>query len=351
MSLKELKRIIQVQKQGGASYDEAKAIVETIVRSNGSLDMDQALVTLETMFGETREQSLSRVINDYIHSVTGHDINVTDLDKELGIVTQRDRTNRRQILHRLCEAGILESKGYKVFRFVETEAPIIDIDNVDLSKTVDVVLPFGLHNWIILYPKNIIIVAGSKDAGKTVICNQILKLNNDGKMPIAYFNSEMGPEELYKRLSRMGEGKWWKFKPRERSVDFASVIKPDALNVIDYLELTTDFYKVAEELKQITEKLKKGIAVVAIQKKFNAELAYGAETTLWKSRLYVTIDYIKQNKLWKLVVKSAKNPRVEGVSIKDWEWKFRIRQGYEIEILEEPQEIVDWSNEIPEEIF
>jgi len=341
MSPNELKRIIQIQKQGGASMDEARAMIETIVRSNGSLSMDQALVALETAFRETKSESVSKRISDYITSVTGCDISVTFCDKECGIVTDRDKTTRRQVFHRLVESGLLERKKEGVYRVVEYEAPVIDIDNVDLSKTVDVILPFGLHNWIILYPKNIIVVAGSKDAGKTTFCNQILKLNNDGKMPIAYFNSEMGAEELRRRLDKMDVAKW-NFKPRERNIDFAEVINPNALNVIDYLELTTDFYKVAEEFKRMTARLKNGIAVVAIQKKFGEELGYGAATTIWKARLYVTIDYIKQDKMWKLIVKSAKNPKIENVSIKDWEWRFRIKAGYEFEIIEEPVEIADW---------
>ncbi len=198
MSIKDLKRIIQVQKQGGASYDEAKAIIEAVIaRSNGLLSMEQALVTLETAFNETRTESVSKLINDHIHefsSVTERDISVTFCDKECGIVTERDKATRRQVFHRLCESGILERKKEGIYRFIEAEAPIIDIDNVDTSKTVDVILPFDLHKWIILYPKNIIVVAGSKDAGKTTFLLQVLKLNNDGKMPIAYFNSEMGAE-------------------------------------------------------------------------------------------------------------------------------------------------------------
>ncbi len=346
MSPQELKRLIQIQKQGGASLDEARSIIEAITRSNGAYPIEQALATLESVFKESKDQTLSASIAEYVHSVTQGDINVTDLDKECEVVTKRDRDNRRQILHRLCETGILERKSYRVYRLANIEAPEIDIDSVDPNApAIDIKLPFNIHEFVDIYPKNIILYAGDWDAGKTALCFETLWLNRDNKMPMTLFNSEMGAEELARRLRNKNPDKWWSFKIRERDRDFADVIKPDHINVIDYIEFTDNFFLIAEELKQITAKLRKGIAIVCLQKKSGAELAYGGDTTAWKARLYLTISYDKESKLSILKVKKAKNPKMASVNIKGWEWKFRISGGVHIDVVEEPDGVAEWGQE------
>ena len=343
MNTKELKRLIQIAKTGGASLDEARLIIETIVRNNGSPPVEQALAELEAIFKETREVALSKLINDFI--VTQREINVTHLDKEFGIVTERDRTNRRQILHRLTDAGVLrKTKRSNIYEVVERDIPEIDYEGADIGNTVEVELPFGIHNWVTLYPKNTIILAGSSDAGKTAFMLNVAMLNQSHPLGVVLFNSEMGAEELKKRLSYFDPEKP-KFKAYERDREFAGVIFPNKINIIDYLELTTEFYKVADEIKNIVAQLKKGIAFIAIQKKPGLELGYGGETSLWKARLYMTMDYDKKSKTHSLTIKKAKNPKVEGIHPKEWSWGFRLHQGVHFEVFSEPPEIVEDNNE------
>ena len=55
-----------------------------------------------------------------------------------------------------------------------------------------------------------------------------------------YFSSEMADTELRNRLELFPDIKKledWSFEPWERSSNFADVIRPDALNIIDYLEI------------------------------------------------------------------------------------------------------------------
>jgi hypothetical protein len=42
------------------------------------------------------------------------------------------------------------------------------------------------------------------------------------------------------------------FKTVQRSANFADVIQPDQINIIDYLEITDNFFLVAEELSEIS---------------------------------------------------------------------------------------------------
>jgi len=91
----------------------------------------------------------------------------------------------------------------------------------------------------------------------------------------------------------------WKFEAIERNEDYESVIDPDGLNVIDYIEPGEEIYKIGGVLRRIHEKLHKGIAVIMLQKKRRqilktgaaaGELGYGAEFTLLRPRLYITLD-------------------------------------------------------------
>ena len=133
----------------------------------------------------------------------------------------------------------------------------------------------------------------------------------------------MGGEELKLRLSKFGNLKWT-FDPRERSTNFADVIYADDINIIDYIEITSgEFYMIAEELRAIFDKLKKGIAVIALQKKKGAELGRGAEFSLEKPRLYLSMDS------GTLKIIKAKNWAVEGENPNGVEFKFHLLHGAE----------------------
>ncbi len=152
------------------------------------------------------------------------------------------------------------------------------------------------------YPGNIIVVAGSPDSGKTAFLLNVIKLNQYD-FSIYYQSSEMGRDELQNRLLNFdGIGlDDWNFTAEERSSNFADVIRPNCINIIDYMELSGDFYMVAEYLRQIHDKLDGGIAIVALQKDPKAPQGRGGTFGLEKPRLYLNMDS------GKTVIKKAKN--------------------------------------------
>ena len=162
------------------------------------------------------------------------------------------------------------------------------------GNRVDLIFPFGIHQYCFLYRKNIMIVFGSKDAGKTSFLLNTTRLNMS-KHQILYFSSEMVEDEFAVRLSK-AEGLElddWHFQPFERSYDFDAVIEQDAINIIDYLELGGDeseYYKGVALIKKIYDKLEKGVAIIACQKNKNAELPKGGSGLLEKARIAVSLD-------------------------------------------------------------
>ena len=139
---------------------------------------------------------------------------------------------------------------------------------------------------------------------------------------MVYFSSEMGALELRTRLQRFGVPlDSWTFRAKERSHDFADVIAPDALNIVDFLELHDNFYMVCGLIKSIYDKLAKGVAVVALQKNPGTETGLGGQRSIEKARLALALD---QNLL---KITKAKNWSQEGLNPNGMELRFKLVDG------------------------
>jgi hypothetical protein len=251
----------------------------------------------------TKSVTLSQQIEDFVTGTTGW-FSYEEIDKELGLLQPCDKTNRRQVIKRLKDAGIIEahSRNNKLLRYVKVAVRFVDFKAAGMKSPLAVKYPFGIESYFRTYPGNVIAIAGAADAGKTAFLLNLIRLNM-GDFSIYYQTSEMGAEELASRLEKFeGLGlEDWNFIAEERSRDFADVIRPDCINIVDYLELAGDFYMIADYLRAIHEKLSSGIAIVALQKKRGAELGRGGDFGLEKPRLYLSMD------AGKLTIQKAKN--------------------------------------------
>jgi hypothetical protein len=62
------------------------------------------------------------------------------------------------------------------------------------------------------------------------------------------------------------------------------------LNIIDFLEIHDEFYKVGALIKDIFDKLSTGLAVIAIQKNRGRDEGLGGQRSLEKPRLYMAME-------------------------------------------------------------
>jgi len=251
----------------------------------------------------TKSVTLSQQIEDFVTGTTGW-FSYEEIDKELGLLQTCDKTNRRQVIKRLKDAGIIEahSRNNKLLRYVKVAVRLVDFKAAGMKSPLAIKYPFGIERYFNTYPGNVIAIAGAADAGKTAFLLNLIHLNMVD-FSIYYQTSEMGAAELRSRLEKF-EGialEDWNFIAEERSRDFADVIRPDCINIVDYLELAGDFYMIADYLRAIHEKLSSGIAVVALQKKRGADLGRGGDFGLEKPRLYLSMD------AGKLTIQKAKN--------------------------------------------
>jgi hypothetical protein len=212
--------------------------------------------------------------------------------KELGAKTTQEQSLVRVVIGKMVAEQVLTpvGRGYGHYRKVEK-----DLEQVDIMGTVptpvDLYLPLGLHHLVNIYPRSIILVAGASNKGKTALAHDFVKGNMD-KHDIHLFFSEGGTESLRDRLDKhtdkmIGE---WNFKAYPRTKNFEDVIFPDSINIIDYLLVPDEFWKVGSYLDDIYRRLNKGIAYVNIQKNSLSEVGRGGEFGLERPQLYVTLS-------------------------------------------------------------
>jgi len=244
---------------------------------------------------EDKRQNLADEIRDWIvtQSVT---LTYENCDRELQIVTKRDKANRRQIFKRLEDVEKLivkDGDAYGRFRRVLSDGEVQKIDLFSEEDDVDLDLkfPLGIDSMFYANPKNIIVVAGSPDSGKTTFAMEFARMNSKAPQTKKYFSSEMGRQEMKKRI--VGGGKdledWKGIEIEELSSRMVDRVDPDGINIIDYLEINDNFFLVGQELRAIHDKLNNGIALVCLQKDPDKKYGRGGSFSAEKARLYIAL--------------------------------------------------------------
>lgn len=275
-----------------------------------------------------RETSIAQEVREWVLASDGV-FQASDSVKELQLASPGVIKNVTKILLRMKDEGLVEKYGNKrgYYRVINKEAEVLNWFDADTDLPFDVKLPFDLHREVDIYPKNLIIVAGATNAGKTALLLNAARLNLP-HAKVSYFSSEMTQEELKIRLTKFQDqdlcslDDWRNVVFRQRMTDFADVIDPDGINIIDYIEVTKDFYQVAEPINAIYEKLNKGIAIIAIQKKDKSDYGIGGHFNAFRSRLYLAMDSgtlkIVKAKNWSKTASSNPNGKI---------YNFKLVQG------------------------
>ncbi|MGA2463325.1 MAG: bifunctional DNA primase/polymerase [Thermodesulfobacteriota bacterium] len=240
-----------------------------------------------------KDRNLKQEVRDAI-SITMGTFRVAEIYRLVANAVPEDRAYIRVVLSRLVEEGIVERVGKEdgLFRRIENDEQRIDIRQ-NSGGEIRLAMPFGLEDKVKILPKNIIIIGGTPDGGKTAFLLNVAIMNRDSHN-IFYFTSEMGKEDLQVRVDLMGISReeWYsKITTIERSSNFSDVIRPEGLNIIDFLELSGDDYlKVGEHIRRIWEKLTTGVCFIAIQKRYGCDLPQGGIGAIEKARFALSFD-------------------------------------------------------------
>jgi len=278
--------------KGGYEKELAYKLAEIIAKNCSPVfDVKEAIAKVDSAYSrsEKRTSNLNAEVREWVLLQERY-IYVTECYEALHLLHSSDKTNCRVILHRLCKEGLLERISQGTFRKIEQDCSDIDIWNADTTP-LEIRYPFEIESFVDTYPKNIIVIAGEPNAGKTAFLLNFARKNMDIH-EVIYFSSEMGAIELRTRLLKFGlpMESWKKVTWKERATDFAAMIRPNAINIIDFLEVHDEFYKIGLFVKQIFDKLDQGIAVIAIQKPKGRDEGLGGQRGLEKPRLYLAME-------------------------------------------------------------
>ncbi len=282
--------------KGGMTPDNALICLKVLAsQCNPPFPEKQIQAKIESALKRisTKERNLTAEIREWVSATYGN-FSATSMYQDATIATSQDKHKARTILSRLVQEGLIERIPEKNgwYRRVESQCDEMNFRDAD-TGSIEIDLPFGLHDMVEIMPGNIILIAGEPNAGKTALLLNIIK-DNMHNHEIFYFNSEMGSGELRKRLSKF-EGinlVDWKFRAFERSENFGDVIRPGKgrINIIDFLEIHDNFYETGGKLAEIHRRLDGAIAVVALQKNKGVDTGLGGYRTLEKPRLALAME-------------------------------------------------------------
>ena len=261
---------------------------------------------------ENQERNLTQELRELIKTTSGN-IETTFANKMLGLTTRDNMKKVYTIFGRFVQEGLLERTGRKAgeYRIVQRDFEEVDLNSIGNVDPINVKLPLAIHELCELMPKDLVVFAGTTNAGKTAIMLDVVRMNMH-RQKCYYFSTELGRHAAKKRIAKHPDCQTWEFKFIDDFPNFIDVIRPDDFNFIDYVEVTDgEFYKIPSILAGIQKKLKKGLAFVALQKNPGLSHAVGGYQTKSKPALFCSLeeDYPGANlKLEKVKNWTGQNP-------------------------------------------
>jgi len=279
---------------------------------------------LEDTTSVTYSKAMTAFKDKYIPVNEGKSFTIEDVLRFFGCMS--DNKEARQAYYRvLYELSVnkkptLERKN-KNYRIIDKEMKIINWHQTTEHGLVEIEWPyspqdnrgFGFDDDIVLYEGDMVLIAGEGNRGKTAFVLNIL-VNNMERIPSYYFSSEFN---AVKFRDRMREFKWKtlfnedgqpKFTVVERNDNWQDVIQPDGLNIIDWIKLDDEMWKIRSIMDGIKGKLHKGIAIICIQKRTYKKYGEGGEYSKDLSSVYLTLSYDDKAKQNILYVEKVKTP-------------------------------------------
>jgi hypothetical protein len=202
----------------------------------------------------------------------------------------------RTILHRCKEKGIACPVDGKDGWWRPVDKSLEEVCWWDIDDEIgeNIILPLEMNKYCYIPYGSLIIIAGKYNTGKTALCINIVNCNLDRWAGCLDFYVSEGAEMMARKFNNLDSfiPKPPPFKMYRRTENFADVLDPDNLSVIDYLRVDMEqTYAVGKKLYEIFKKLNKGIAVVAMQKPpGERKLAFGGASTAFEPSLYIAID-------------------------------------------------------------
>ncbi len=270
-----------------------------------------ALQSLQSLQRSIMAEITPDEVKKFLSSMQGQNITIAGLRTEFHILPEtKSFDSIRTIIHRLVEQKILKSVGnrgeYRVVKIIE---PVNWWDDKGNEDPIDFKFPrcyedeskFGIEDLVEVFAGDLILVGGFSNGGKTAIALSLMG-ENLNLMPAVLMGSEytaiddkISPK-FKRRMKRMNWVKWItdEGKPRFELLpvgfDYEDYIKPDHLNIVDWISLPGEYYLIDSVMKSMKDRVGNGIVVAVLQKNRTAEFPEGGERAERYADVYMAID-------------------------------------------------------------
>lgn len=236
-----------------------------------------------------------------------HQNETFDLDiicRQLEIHQRENRNNVAKKLSYEVNRGNLEKKvrNYRSILSLK-EKEYIDWTIASEKDALDIRWPFshkdnscfGFDGHVVIRPADLIVVAGQSNKGKSTFARNFLWENMD-YFPCQMMVNEYAPGRFKSVVNRMdwrsgvGSNGCPKFQMIVRREDWEYAIEPDCVNIIDWINLSDNFYQIGKIMEDIQKRLRDGICLIVLQKGETATLGRGGQFSLDMASLYMTVD-------------------------------------------------------------
>lgn len=260
-----------------------------------------------------KEKNTKTLLKEFILISDGQ-FTIDDVMRELNLLSNR-RNAVKCALSDFAKEGLVERQGLRSGTYTPIRSTGLMMNDIVLNastKPIQINLPLAIESMLNAYNRNLIVIQGLSNTGKTAFLMEIARLNKKNFSPIKYINTEMDASEIKDRIERrnidledfLSYVQFFLVKSTHMSGAIRYEIEPNGLNLVDYLHLE-DATLMATEMDKIQERLDNGIAVVAIQKYFGKDMGYGGHGVKNRARLVidlskdvVTLKKVKSPKFW-----------------------------------------------------
>lgn len=275
--------------------------------------MDNTQIEAVKQTGAYRE--VSKRVDDWLPFHVGETFDMDLLCRHLEITSAEGRKAVSTKLSNLLYTTVLVKEN-KIYRYVNKNKHVIQWENADTNAVVDLKWPYGIEDesrfgfdgHIIIPQRSVIICAGVTNTGKTAFALNFLLMNCDDHQCLLMGN-EYEPSQFKRRMDYMQkinypfkENGSAKFEVVERHQDWQDIIEPDAINIIDWLNLSDNFYQIGKIIDQIKEKLNKGVCFINLQKNAGRDMGTGGDFGTHLATMYLSMDFgritVKKAKEW-----------------------------------------------------
>jgi hypothetical protein len=340
--------------KGGILQEQAQRVLEILAefgnRNRGGrppFTVEDIRVKIQSALQRSDRKviNLSQEVRDWVSIASGI-FEIKDIMRDLSLHDMNDQKLIWAMLDKMTKEGIVEKSGNRrgVYRIKEGGFEEMDFDAVE-GETINIAWPLEVERLYRCYPGSVAVLAGVMGSGKTTFSLNYC-LNNLKKHKVTYLSSELGTLELRDRIGLFGYPRdvWKGAIFKKVSSNFEDAIDPDGVNIVDYLELYDELWKMGLLIKNINDRLKSGTALIMLQRPHGRAVAKGGEATLEKPRLYLSMDQ-PFGEDHRIAVLKAHNWRDSLDNPKDKVRRFKIIKGSRIDPTSDwAREEIDWAD-------